>query len=197
MAGIRHACRVPASPITHDMKVDDSIRVVPYDTTWPQKYEKEKTAILDRIGQYGVQLEHIGSTAIPGLGAKPIIDIMIGLQQFDDKRHCMPVLESMGYQYISDFETTFPDRRFFYKRSQNGRRTHQVHMVEIGCPFWVDHLLFRDYLRVHPDEAAEYYDLKLKLAGDYQTDRLGYNDAKTEFIQGVMSRAEHWRAQMP
>ncbi len=179
------------------MKVDDLIQVVSYDATWPRKYEKEKTAILDQIGLVGVQLEHVGSTAVPGLGAKPIIDILLGLQQFGDIDHCMPILEGMGYHYIFNFEAIFPDRRFFYKRNQNGRRTYHVHMVEIGCPFWVDHLLFRDYLREHPGEAEEYYDLKLKLAGDYQTDRLGYNDAKTEFIQGVMGRARQWRDQIP
>lgn len=135
-----------------------------------------------------MQIEHIGSTAIPGLAAKPTIDILIGIKDLEGAGGIIPLLQSAGYVYVPEFELDMPERRYFYK----GRKVEDdfhIHMVELESPFWKRHLAFRDHLRLHLDEVKAYEELKLALAKKFRDDRNGYTDAKTEFITRIEKAA--------
>lgn len=158
--------------------------VVEYDPQWPRRYEEERSRIAAALGRLIAGIEHVGSTAVPGLGGKPVIDIMIGVARFEDGERCVGPLEGLAYEYLGEFG--IPGRLYFRKGIP---RTHQVHLVEQGGDFWEDQLLFRDFLRAHTETAEDYYNLKKELAAKFRTDREVYADAKTPFIQAVLDRA--------
>ncbi len=162
--------------------------VVDYDPQWPILYEEEKDRILGLIGRLVVAIEHIGSTAVPGLGAKPIIDIMVAVHRLADAEECVEPLRSIGYEYVPEYNDIIPERRYFHKGPAEAR-THHLHVVELASDFWERHLLFRDFLRTHPEEAEQYYDLKKELATHYRSDREAYTEAKTAFIESVVDKA--------
>src|SRR5690242_16455065 len=137
----------------------EKIIIKEYDPLWPALYEAEREEIMEAIGHYVADIQHMGSTAVPGLAAKPVIDILVGLRRLLDAQDCILPIEGMNYEYVPEFEAEFPDRRYF-RKGTNGVRSHQIHMVEIGSDFWERHLLFRDYLRDHPDAANDYAALK-------------------------------------
>lgn len=167
--------------------------IVEYDPQWPNMYEDEKARVLDAIGHAVVAIEHVGSTAVPGLGAKPIIDIMVGIPRLADAQQCIEPLRSIGYEYVPEYEVQLPERRYFHK-GPAGARTHHLHMVEPTSEFWERHLLFRDFLRAHP-EASQHYDaLKKELAAKFGPDREGYTEAKTPFIRAVEEKARAAKA---
>ena len=163
-------------------------RVVDYNPEWPRLYVAEKARILGAIGPWVSRIEHVGSTAIPGLAAKPILDILVGLRKLDDAPHCIPRLEKLGYEYVPDYEKELPMRRYFRQGSRENR-THHVHMVEEGSDFWVAHLRFRDFLRDHPDDARRYELLKRELVARFENDREAYTASKAEFIKTMLSKA--------
>lgn len=162
--------------------------IADYDPQWPILFEEEKGRILGVTGERVLAIEHIGSTAVPGLGAKPVIDIMVGVRRLADAKECVEPLRSIGYKYEPEAEAEIPERRYFDK-GLPGARTHHLHMVEVSSDFWERHLLFRDYLRKHPGVAGQYYRLKKELAARYKTDRAGYTEAKTAFIRSVEDKA--------
>ena len=133
-------------------------------------------------------VEHIGSTAVPGLGGRPILDIMVGLRRLEDADACVGPLGSIAYEYVPEDEAFAPDRRLF-KKGPVGRRTHHLHMVEIEGAYWNDRLLFRDFLRTRPEEARRYLEVKLGLGARVGFDKLRHSDTKTEFIQAAVERA--------
>jgi GrpB-like predicted nucleotidyltransferase (UPF0157 family) len=142
--------------------------------------------VLGAFGPLAIAAEHIGSTAIPGLSAKPIVDIMIGVRALSDARQRVDAMVALGYTYMPAFEAQIPDRIFFQKGSP---RTHHVHVVEKPSVFWERQLVFRDYLTAHPSVATEYAELKQRLAVRFAEDRDGYTQAKTAFVQDVLARA--------
>lgn len=164
----------------------DAVEIAEYDPAWPAAYERERALIAAALGDLVVALEHVGSTAVPGLGAKPIIDITVGIHRLADGEHCIRSLEALGYEYRGDGE--IPGRCYFRKLSR-GERTHHLNIVEHEGDFWARHILFRDYLRQHPREAKRYYELKVRLAERFGDDRIGYTDAKTEFVESILARA--------
>ncbi|MEE9600306.1 MAG: GrpB family protein [Thermoplasmata archaeon] len=164
------------------------VMVVDYIARWPIMYEEEERRILRAIGPYVLAIEHVGSTAVPGLGAKPIIDILAAVHRLKDAESCIGPLEGLGYEYVPEYEDLIPERRYFHKGPQEAR-THHLHMVEMTSDFWEKHLLFRDFLRTHAKVAQEYFELKRELAARYRTDRDAYTDAKTSFIESVIARA--------
>jgi GrpB-like predicted nucleotidyltransferase (UPF0157 family) len=168
--------------------VEVRITIANYDAQWPQQYEAERKRLMEVIGRRVIAIEHVGSTAVPGLAAKPIIDIMVAVRQLGDARVCVAPLESIGYQYVPVTENEIPDRLFFH-RFVNRVRTHHVHITPLNSPFWDSHLLFRGTLRANPLIARDYEALKRRLAVEYGDDRLGYTYAKTDFIEGVLARA--------
>ena len=167
--------------------MSSAVMIVDYDPQWPILYEEEKARILDVIGHKVVAIEHIGSTAVPGLGAKPIIDIMVAVRHLADAEESVKPLQSIGYEYVPEHEDSIPERRYFCKGPPEAHR--HLHMVERTSDFWERHLLFRDYLRAHPKVARQYYKLKRQLAAKWGPDRHVYTDAKTSFIESIITRA--------
>ena len=163
--------------------------VVDYDASWPARYERERASIVETLGDVmeGVAaIEHVGSTAVPGLAAKPIIDIMIGVRELPVGEGCVQPLESLGYEYRGELFPGIPGRYYFRKGNP---RSHQLHLVEHRSEFWQRHILFRDLLRKSPAVAQEYAALKKELAVQYRTDRLAYTEAKTTFIESALAQA--------
>lgn len=167
--------------------------IVDYDPRWPRFYDEEKANLVRVIGPMMVKIEHIGSTAVPGLAAKPIIDIMAGMQHLSDATWCIQPLRTLGYEYVPDDEKCVSDRRYFRKGNVPGTErgsTHHLHIVEAGSDAWDRHVLFRDYLRGHPEEARRYADLKKTLTARFNPDRESYTNAKTDYIQEIIARAK-------
>ncbi|MBF0549451.1 MAG: GrpB family protein [Deltaproteobacteria bacterium] len=173
--------------------VQEDITIEPYHHEWPQLFELEKNHLLADL-PHGLiyRIEHFGSTAVPNLSAKPIIDILVGVTSLDHtKRLIVPILESQGYDYFwrpAMFDSP-PYYCWFIKRDGAGRRTHHIHMVDAGFDHW-DRLLFRDYLIAFPDVAAIYNQLKLRLVAAYPNDRVAYTKGKTEFVVRVTELAK-------
>ena len=164
------------------------VTIVEYRPEWLEMFEAEKSILQAALGETPAKIEHVGSTAVIGLAAKPIIDITIGLVDFSIADHVVPKIEALAYEYIKKYEDVMPFRRFFIKE-QVGIRTHQIHLVGIGSEFWERLILFRDYLRQHPGVAAKYASLKKELAGREWADANEYADAKTEFIRKMENEA--------
>ena len=167
----------------------EPIVIADYDGRWPEMYEGERARILDAVGHVILAVEHIGSTAVPGLGAKPIIDMMAGVRDMADSLTCIGPLRHLGYEY--HYWPEYPERCVFLDGPM-GAGPHHLHMTEIESDFWREKLLFRDYLRKHADVAQEYFRLKTEWAAKYGADREKYEDyteAKTAFIQGVIAEA--------
>jgi len=165
-----------------------SIIVVPYQNDWPNKFAGER-AVLQTIFPGSVfQIEHVGSTAVPGLSAKPIIDIMIGASSLSEINERIEAARSLGYEYMPQHEQAIPLRRFFAKPIVRPRHFH-VHAVTVNSAFWHDHLLFRDALRNDSRLTNEYAALKSKLARQFGEDREAYTDAKSSFISSALTAA--------
>ena len=171
------------------MSTSAPIVVITYDPAWPLHYEEEKSRILSVIAPYVVCMEHMGSTAVPGLAAKPVIDILIGVRNLSDAPLFLPPLISLGYDYIQKHEAVIPERRYLH-RLVNGQHTHHLHMVEPDSNFYKVQITFRNTLRRHPDTRDQYAALKLDLAQKYRNDREAYTDAKSAFILSVLDLAE-------
>lgn len=163
--------------------------VVAYRSEWPALYARESEILARIFAGTDALIEHVGSTSVPGLGAKPIIDIMIGVSSLAHAESRVRELAGAEYEYVPEYETDLPERRYFRKPFTRPR-THHLHIVERGSPFWRKHLLFRDYLRAHPDVAQAYYDLKVRLAAEWRSTGAAYTDAKSPFVADVLARAE-------
>lgn len=159
--------------------------IAPYDREWVTKYEGEKLRIQVAMGAHIKGIEHIGSTAIPGLPAKPIIDILGGITSLIDAPSFIPHLEEIGYCYIPEYEAQLPQRRYL-TLAEAGYEVIHLHIVEITSQFWRDHLVFRDRLRSNNGLRDAYGSLKTELAIKYGNDRVGYTNAKVEFIHKVL-----------
>nr|BBH92884.1 hypothetical protein KTA_10830 [Thermogemmatispora argillosa] len=167
--------------------------LVDYDPQWPAAYAAERQRLLEAIGLWLLAVEHIGSTAVPGLAAKPTIDIMVAVRHLSHAVHCREPLRALGYEYVPEAERFIPERRYF-RKVHGEKDTHHLHMVVYDSSFWRRHLLFRDYLRAHPATAQEYALLKQELAARFANDVAAYTEAKTAFIRRVESEAARWSA---
>lgn len=162
------------------------VHIVPYDVLWPSRFEEERKLLVEAIGTWLVgSIEHIGSTAIPGLAAKPVINIMAGVESLDASRPALAVLGDYEYCYAP----YRPDVMHWFCKPSPAFRTHHLHLVPFRSRLWIERLAFRDYLRVHPDVALEYADLKWRLAEQHRYDRESYTDAKAPFVQRILGEA--------
>ncbi len=164
---------------------DEPIHLVPYDLNWAVKFEKEKKFLKQIIGDYIVgEINHIGSTSVPGLLAKPIIDIMVGVESLEASRPAIEILEKNGYCY-------YPYKRkymhWFCKPSPE-HRTHHLHLVPINHPEYKAKIAFRDFLRENPKARQEYVALKIKNAKEFRNDREAYTESKTEFVKSSVKK---------
>lgn len=187
--GLPLECYLDIKKTKQQNYLNRQVIIEPYNESWPNKFETEKKKILSVIGKYGVLVEHIGSTAIVGMSAKPILDIMVGTKDLSTSDACIELLQTIDYEYVPKLEEDFPERRFLHRGPNLPNKHVHLHMVVIDSDFWERQLLFRDYLRQHPKAAAEYQRLKDKLAKQYKTDVFAYCEAKTECIQEILRRA--------
>ncbi len=167
----------------------DSVFIVDYNPQWPQMYEQEKARIQDAIGEYLIDIQHVGSTSIPGLSSKPVIDIMTVIRNISLIEQCVQPLEALDYLYQG--ERGIPGRHFFRKPidiSHIGRAYH-MHVVEKGHDQWVMYQLFREYMLLHPESVSQYDILKRELALKHGSDRAAYTAAKASFIESIIRAA--------
>jgi GrpB-like predicted nucleotidyltransferase (UPF0157 family) len=167
------------------------VTIVDYNPAWPVMFEEEKAHLLNAAGIWIEDIQHVGSTAVPGLAAKPIIDIMIAIYSLSDVQKCVAPIESLGYDYTG--EHGLPERHFFRKPPPDSwvGRTHHIHMVLKDSNQWTNQIHFRDYLRSHPEARRDYENLKRELARQFSADRFAYTDAKQEFIFAILRKAGH------
>ncbi len=155
---------------------------------WPKKFEEIKKELGKVMGEYAVFIEHIGSTAIPHLSAKPEIDILVGLHNLKDIEKLIEPLKVIGYPYYRRFEEFVPERRYF-RKSEGIKPLVHVHMYEVNSESYKNHLLFRNYMRGHSDAVNEYEHLKKGLLKSSGGDRSVYQDGKVEFIKRIVQIA--------
>lgn len=161
------------------------VRLSPYREEWARLFAEEKRRLEKAVGQYVLDIQHVGSTSIPGLPAKQIIDIGVAVRNFEEAAVCIMPIEELGYEYVG--ENGIPRRHYFRKGDP---RTHHLHMNEIGGPDWQNQILFRNYLRRHPEAREEYANLKMRLAQQYPTDRDAYLAGKDPFITRILQLAQ-------
>lgn len=164
--------------------------VVPYDDKWLEMYEKEKNIILNILGNIVIDIQHFGSTSIKGLSAKPIIDIMIvvnDINQIDEYNH---IMESNGYSVRG--ENGIEGRRYFVKFTpdNSSNHTHHIHIYQKGNPHISDELMFRDYLRIDNEALKEYERVKIAAALKFRSSPEEYVDAKYDCIMSIVDKAK-------
>jgi GrpB-like predicted nucleotidyltransferase (UPF0157 family) len=168
---------------------DEAVSVRDYNPEWPARFESEAVLLAEAIGPWitgGVN--HVGSTAIPGLAAKPVIDIMVGVADLESSRPCIDLLARLDYCYAPYRE----DVMHWFCKPSPARRTHHLHLVPTDSQRFTDVLAFRDYLRAHPDAAGRYGDLKRELAVRHADDRTAYTDGKSAMVAAVTADALSW-----
>src|SRR4051794_34440804 len=164
---------------------DEPIRVVSADPVWPVRFREEQQALADAIGNWAPGgIHHVGSTAVAGLEAKPVIDILVGVRALVEARACFEPLAQLGYLY-APYRV---EEMHWFCKPHPSRRTHHLHLVPTGSQRFCDELAFREYLRADPAAAHEYGALKRRLAVEFEHDREGYTAAKTEFVRAALDQ---------
>lgn len=166
--------------------IDDAVVIVDYDPRWPMLFEQERARLEPSITAFTESIDHVGSTAVPGLCAKPIVDVLVTVEHLEPPDRYISALAAFGYVLRADSANT--ERHAFGKRDAQGRRPvpgYNLHVVQHGGVEHRRHIGFRDYLRTHPDAAREYGDLKRRLAVAYGADRDGYTNAKSAFVRSI------------
>jgi len=161
-----------------------TVKLEPHSERWRQLFDEEAARIRAAIGEVVATIEHIGSTSIGGIAAKPIIDIAVGVEKIADGARCVRPLENIGYEYRGEHGIA---GRFYFVKGEP--RSHHLHVLEMDSDFWRSHLLFRDYLRENKAIAEEYENLKKELAKRYAENREAYTNGKAGFIENVLKIA--------
>jgi GrpB-like predicted nucleotidyltransferase (UPF0157 family) len=168
--------------------MEEPVHIVAYDPTWPRRFVEERSILLQALSPWlAGTIEHVGSTAVPGLAAKPVIDIMAGVDSLEASRPAIARLSEHGYCYAP----YRPDEMHWFCKPSPANRTHHLHLVPFQSLRWIEVLAFRNYLRTHADVAMEYERPKRGLAEQHQFDREAYTDAKGPFIQRIVDTALH------
>ena len=172
-----------------DQHFDPAVRIVDYDLAWPAQAEAELRRIKEALGEAAVRLEHVGSTAVPGLSAKPTLDLQLSVDVVESLDRYVDPLERLGYLFVPAPES--PDYHFFAKPPDRPR-THHLHVCELGSEHEFRHVAVRDFLRTHADEAARYAALKRQVAARHPQDRLAYIAGKDVYVTALEARAVAW-----
>ncbi|WP_245243456.1 GrpB family protein [Mesobacillus selenatarsenatis] len=167
------------------------VEVVPYNPEWETLFEKEKQLLESIFNGGEVEIHHIGSTSVPGLSAKPIIDIMLAADILEQVDKATTAIEAAGYE--AKGENGIPGRRYFQKHDENGIRKVHLHSFEKGSHQLHRHLVFRNYLRAHPSEASKYAEVKEKAALKYEYDIDSYIAEKSPIVKELEQKAMLWR----
>ena len=168
------------------------VYLLPHDPRWSAGFARESAAVAEAMGDAFSAIHHIGSTAIPGISAKPVIDMLAVVRNVEALEARSPQVEALGYEVMGEFG--IPGRRYFRKDDAPGNRTHQIHAFAAGSPQIARHIAFRDFLRAHSGYAEEYGALKQRLAAQFPSDISAYTDGKDEFIARVDALAAEWQS---
>ncbi|HEY2055228.1 MAG TPA: GrpB family protein [Solirubrobacterales bacterium] len=172
-----------------DDRFDPALRIVDYDPAWPEMAAAEMARIEAALGGEAVRIDHVGSTAVPGMAAKPIVDLQASVAAIEPTAHYVRPLEGIGYLFAPD--PVSPDFHFFGKPAARPRTFH-LHVCAAGSDHEVRHLALRDYLRAHPDEAQRYGEVKRELVALRPGDRLAYIEGKLDYVVALERRALDW-----
>ena len=167
------------------------VEVVPHDPGWRDAFEAEAKQVAAALGENVVAVHHIGSTAIPNIYAKPIVDLLVEVGDIAGVDGRSSAMESLGYEVMGEYG--IPGRRYFRKDNREGIRTHNIHAFEAGSAEVERHVAFRDYMIAHPSDAQRYSELKRRLAREHPQSPDGYMDGKDGFIKEMDRRAAQWR----
>lgn len=167
------------------------VEVVPHSPRWRDAFAAEAKHVAAALGQCVVAIHHIGSTAIPNIYAKPVIDLLVEVKDITEVDGRSSAMESLGYEVMGEYG--IPGRRYFRKDTREGIRTHNLHAFEAGSAEVARHLAFRDYMVAHPEDAQRYGELKRRLAEEHPQSMDGYMDGKDGFIKETDRRAARWR----
>lgn len=154
---------------------------------WYQLFEEERANLATVLGTFALSIEHIGSTAIPGIKAKPILDLMVAIPTFDDWEQYKEPLSLLLYEFRRDFRED--QQHILFVKGPEENRTHYLKLTELDSEFWKEHLIFRDYLTTHPERAQEYQELKESLLAEHSGDRGPYTEGKKQFVQETLRQA--------
>lgn len=154
-----------------------------YRQEWGTAFEIEKESLEKLLGDIAINIQHIGSTSVPGLAAKPVIDMLMAVKSLDDASDFRALLEKAGYEYR---ENGSDEEKLLFVKGPEELRTHYLHITRLDSPVWQNDIDFRDYLRSHPEAAAEYQKLKEMLASKYADRRENYTAGKSEFIRTIL-----------
>jgi len=157
----------------------------PYRGEWRRLYRSERARLRRDLGRRFRDIEHVGSTAVPGLSAKPVLDLALTVKDLSKIGRLVKPLEKLGYEYKGEYG--LPGRHFFVRGKPV---THHLHFVDVGSEHWRVWLLFRDYLRAHPEEARRYEKFKRAKARKYANDRAAYTGSKSSFVVNMLRKAE-------
>jgi GrpB-like predicted nucleotidyltransferase (UPF0157 family) len=172
-----------------DDRFDPAVRIVEHDPAWQVQAGEELRRMEEALGPVARRLEHVGSTAVPGLAAKPILDLQLSVAAIEPRAPYAGPLERLGYMFVPTGES--PDF-FFFAKPPGRPRTYHLHVCEAGSGHELRHVALRDFLRTHPDEAARYEALKRALAARHPRDRLAYIEGKDEYVARIEARALQW-----
>lgn len=161
------------------------VKLFSYTPEWKKLYKQEEKLLYSSIGKYIENIQHIGSTAIPGVFSKPIIDIAIAVKPFKSTKEIIGLLRKLGYEYKGDAGVL---GRLFFVKEGEAKRTHHLHFIRTNSRDWKNALLFRDYLQEHKDVAREYSNLKKELAKKFPIDRESYSSGKAKFIMEIINK---------
>ncbi|MBC7880723.1 MAG: GrpB family protein [Anaerolineae bacterium] len=167
------------------------VEVVPHNPNWRSAFENESKQVAVALADNVVAVHHIGSTSIPTIYAKPIIDMLVKVREIAKVDEQNLAMQALGYEAKGEYGIS--GRRYFRKENEAGMRTHHIHVFEVHSAQVERHLAFRDYMRVHPEDAQKYSQLKQKLAKQYPNDVDGYVNGKDEFIKDIDKKAAEWR----
>ena len=165
-----------------------TVKLASHHKQWAKLFEKEKQRLLSVLGKIKVSIEHVGSTAVPGLKAKPILDIVLSSPSHKLSKKIYKILEKNGY--TDHGEVGIPERHLFVRGTEE-KRTHHLHVTLKNSDFWKEHILFRDYLLAHKGALTKYNTLKIKLSKQYANDRKSYTKAKNAFIQNTLAKTKN------
>lgn len=163
------------------------VKLASYTYEWKEEYNKEEKLLYSVIEKYALDIQHVGSTSIEGLDAKPIIDIAVAVESLDKVECFKDLLENIGYQYRSNAGV---EGRLMFAKGSEDLRTHYLHIETLNGPIWKNHIYFRDYLRLHKEYIHQYSELKRNLAIKFSDDRYSYTNEKDKFINMVLEKAK-------
>lgn len=170
--------------------IRDPVIISAPDPRWSKLFEEWRSRLVEALGDVALRIDHVGSTAVPGLPAKPVVDVQVSVADISEEDSYRPSIESLGLT----LRAREPDHRFFRAPAGSSRIVH-VHVCGAGSRWERQHLLFVSYLRKHPERAEEYARLKRDLADHFASDRAGYTENKSHFIGDTLRMAEGWAAQ--